>query len=180
MLTHARLLNVLRYDPETGLFYWRVALSRRVKVGDVAGTKDKQRGYIRITIDGQCYWAHRLAFFYMTGRWPRPGYDIDHADDPKDDNRWCNLREATRIENGRNRTRLNRRNTSGVTGVSWCKQRLKWRSYIQVGGRNKNLGYFTNRLAAIAKRKAAERKHYGEFAPNPVPEHMKFHPPLSE
>ena len=86
------------------------------------------------------------------------------------------MRDVNRYNNCANRTVLAKNNTSGCTGVSRTRSG-KWEAWIGVDGKKIRLGLFTNKLAAIAKRKAAERKHYGEFAPNPVPEHMKFHPP---
>jgi len=69
-LTAERLRELLRFDPETEVFTWLVATSNRVRVGDVAGylRKDGQR---KVCIGGRCYFARRLAVFYMTGKWPR-------------------------------------------------------------------------------------------------------------
>ena len=61
MLTHDRLLTVLHYGKETGIFTWLVSAAHRIKVGDVAGSPSG-RGYRKIMIDGEKYYAHRLAW----------------------------------------------------------------------------------------------------------------------
>ncbi len=70
-LTRERLLEVLSYDPLTGIFRWRVCLSRRNHIGDQAGTIGED-GYRIIQIDGWHYKASRLAWLYHRGRWPDP------------------------------------------------------------------------------------------------------------
>ena len=70
VITAERLRAILHYDPETGIWTWLIAASNNVKVGDVAGSKEKQ-GYWVIVIDYRRYKAHRLAWLYMTGEWPQ-------------------------------------------------------------------------------------------------------------
>ena len=50
----------------------------------------------------------------------------------------------------------NKRNNNETVGVGWAKRYGKWMAQIRVGGKNKNLGYFTNYGDAVAARKAAE------------------------
>ena len=138
MLTQENLKKMLHYDTDTGVFTRLVRTSSRTKIGDIAGYL-KSDGYRLIMVDGKNYYAHRLAFFYMTGDWPVA--DIDHRNGVRDDNRWDNLREATRTENHQNRV-MRSDNTSGFIGVDWHRQRGKWRAEIAVAGRRKSLGYF--------------------------------------
>src|SRR5215467_8628570 len=93
-----RVREVLDYDFETGRFTWRVKRTR-VTVGDLAGCLDAGRYKIRIS--GRNYWAHRLAFLWMTGEWPQG--EVDHKNGNPTDNRWSNLRDATRPQNQHNR-----------------------------------------------------------------------------
>ena len=77
--------------------------------------------------------SHRLAWFYMTGEWPKN--HIDHVNGLEGDNRWCNLREATNSENMLNR-KMNKNNKTGVKGVSFDNQTQRWS--VQVYYKKKN------------------------------------------
>ena len=99
MLTAKRLRNILSYAPTTGIFRWKVSASSRAPVGSIAGAKNG-RGYHQIRIGGRPYSASRLAWFYMTGKWPNS--EISYLNGKPSDTRWANLREATSSPN-RNR-----------------------------------------------------------------------------
>jgi hypothetical protein len=99
MITPEQLRLRLRYEPETGEWVW-LSSPRNGQVGKPAGWIDAY-GYRRIKIDGQTYIASRLAFLYMTGQWPQD--EVDHVNRDQYDDRWENLREATRSENNLNR-----------------------------------------------------------------------------
>jgi hypothetical protein len=157
-LTQARLREVLDYDPETGIFRWRIQTSNRGRVGHIAGRISDQ-DYWLIGIDGALYRAHRLAWLYITGEWPR---EVDHINGSRDDNRWCNLREATRSENNAN-SRRGRNNTSGYKGV-WRAASGRWTACITVNYRQIHLGRFDAPEEAHAAYCAAADKHFGEFA----------------
>jgi hypothetical protein len=94
-LTVERLRELLTYDPETGELRWRVTRRRAAK-GSLAGTLNRN-GYRNIEVEQRCYKAHRLAWLYVTGEWPKE--TIDHINCKRDDNRWANLRQATTAEN---------------------------------------------------------------------------------
>lgn len=155
ILTQARLKELLRYDPDTGVFTWRVARTAGIKAGDVAGALNNE-GYRILTLGKRQYKAHRVAWFYVTGAWPP--HVIDHINQNASDNRFCNLRLATTAQNGMNR-RLDARNSTGVTGVSWCLNSKKWRADIGEAGRLVRLGRFDTLIDAVAARKRAERMH---------------------
>lgn len=72
-ITQGELKALVRYDPDTGCFHHLVA-RKNVSVGDVAGGLDME-GYVRLRLNGRRYKAHRLAIFYMTGKWPKA---VDH------------------------------------------------------------------------------------------------------
>jgi len=99
MLTANRLRKVLNYAPTTGIFRWKVSVSSRAPVGAIAGAKNG-RGYHQIRIGGRPYSASRLAWLYMTGRWPNS--EISYINGKPSDTRWANLQEATPSPN-RNR-----------------------------------------------------------------------------
>ena len=90
--------------------------------------------------------------------------EYDHIDHNELNNRRYNLRPATHQENQCN-MRKRSDNTSGVTGVTWSKTRQKWIVQIQHMGKMHNLGGFVDKHEAICTRLRAEKKYFGEFAP---------------
>lgn len=161
-LTQDALRRELLYVPEVGQFI-RLKSSKGVKFGDVAGCIDSA-GYVQIRIAGRKYAAGRLAFLWMTGAWPKP--EVDHINGCRWDNRWANLREATRSQNCTNRRKLSTANTSGTRGVSWNKKTKKW--VVQIGPRNgkRRVGQFTNKEDAISAYSQAAKKLFGPFYPS--------------
>ena len=102
-VTLDRASTLLSYDPDTGAFQWLVEFKFKslvIKPGDYAGTINSD-GYIKITIDGRTYLAHRLAFLFMTGKWPRQ--TVDHRDRDRTNNSWNNLRDVSQGVNNQNR-----------------------------------------------------------------------------
>lgn len=85
MLIIERLKELLSYNPETGLFTRLCWTGGNARKGTIAGTRDAH-GYIRLLIDGRKYYAHRLAWFYMTGEWPEN--DTEHKDLDGFNNKW--------------------------------------------------------------------------------------------
>ncbi|PHM42378.1 HNH endonuclease [Xenorhabdus szentirmaii] len=159
-LTQRKLKDILSYDPESGLFHWRKVVSGPVKIGQIAGTKNSN-GHIMISISRKRYVAHRLAWLYMTGKWPTG--EIDHVNVIGSDNRWNNLRLCTRSENECNKG-LRKDNTSGFKGVCWNKTNKKWIVKIKLNNKTRNLGGFNDiELADLVAREARE-KYHGLFA----------------
>ena len=145
----------LSYCPETGNFTWlRDSNNKQRLAGDVAGGLHKSTGYWRIKFKGQYYLAHRLAFFFMTGRWPEP--TCDHENGIRHENWWGNLREANASQQRAN-CKLNSDSTSGVRGVYFNKRRRKWRAHIQ----REHLGYFETKEAAAAVVAAEFDRRFG-------------------
>lgn len=96
------------------------------------------------------------------------GFDIDHINGNKSDNRFCNLRVASRSQNNINRNNISKNSTSGFTGVSYRKAKDDYRAYITYKGKQISLGIYKNKEEAIKARKEAEVKYYGEFSPKGV------------
>ena len=160
MLTQALLLEIAHYDPALGVF---TSHQTGKAMGWLSshGRGAKKVVYIRVSIGGKSYYAHRLAVLYMTGAWPKA--EVDHEDKDGLNNRWANLREATHSQNGHNQgLRVN--NKSGVKGVSWDTGRGKWHATITINGREKGLGRFDTLEAAAEARRNAEAEYHGAFA----------------
>jgi len=152
-LTQKKLKEVLEYNPKNRDFVWRVAVAKRVAVGDVAGSK-RPDGYIQIRVFGKDYLAHRLAWFYIHGYFPENG--LDHKNRIRGDNRIGNLREVSQQCNLRN-TGNPENNKSGVKGICWHTAGKKWHAKIKVNGKQKYLGLFDDFTEATAHRLAAEQ-----------------------
>lgn len=173
----AALRQLLTYDPQTGKLFWRerprdlFQTDREWKRWNVryAGAEAfislSQNGYRTGQIFGQHFRAHRVAFAIYSGRWPVE--EIDHIDRDRTNNRISNLREASRQENQRNKSRPST-NTSGHTGVMWHKGLGRWSAGIGIGSRKTlHLGHFATREEAVAARQAAERAYdYHPAAPH--------------
>lgn len=137
IITAQRLRELLHYDPETGLFTWRVWRSRTATAGSIAGSADED-GYILICINRRKYRAHRLAWLYVHGEWPE--HEIDHENVVPSDNRWLNLRPATQAQNQQNRLKAQSNNKCGLMGVS--RHGNRYRSRISIDFDTKYLGSF--------------------------------------
>lgn len=157
--TFEQVSELLNYDPDTGIFTWKVNRKCKAMAGAVAGHIDKRKNksdYIRISIFNRNYAAHRLAVLLMTGDWPKGIVDHDNRDGT--DNRWLNLNVTDYTGNNRNRGK-SRRNTSGYTGVTKIKKSQTYVAIIGVNGTNKYLGSFKTIEEAVKARKEAEKKY---------------------
>jgi hypothetical protein len=160
-LTQNELKDWLRYDPETGSFFWLKINSNRVAVGEKAGTV-RFDGYTIITLQRRQYRAHHLAWLYVYGEFPSSDH-LDHINGNRGDNRIKNLRLADHGENLMNRGRQ-RNNKAGYKGIWWDKEKQLWAAMIGFNNQKKALGrYSTAEEAARAYDKAA-REHHGPFA----------------
>lgn len=120
------------------------------------------RFYAHRKVDRRSVYLHR---FIMR---PGPGLEVDHIDGNTLNNSRSNLRVCTHAENAKNIKRK-KNNSSGYTGVSWCKNYGKWEAYIWLG-KKVGLGYFDNPRDAALAFDVAAKKHRGEFAKLNLPE----------
>lgn len=118
------------------------------------------KGYV-ITTDG----TRQIALHRLVTNAPQ-GMQVDHRNHNKRDNRIDNLRICTNKENQRNQG-INKRNTSGYTGVYWDKTKDKWKAFITVDSKGISLGSYSDINDAIEARRKAVEKYFGEFAYNP-------------
>lgn len=159
ILTQARLKGLLHYDPDTGVFFWVAPTGSKVKPGAIAGCTRKD-GYKTIRICGHSYLAHRLAWFYITGGWPKN--QIDHMDGSPSNNAWENLRDVTLSVNMQNQRKARANNCSTkLLGATFEKRSGLFQAQIVINGKNKYLGLFdtaeqAHEAYAVAKRKFHE------------------------
>jgi Icc-related predicted phosphoesterase len=162
------LKEILDYNTDTGIFIWK-----RKKAGvrnrHMAGCKD--HGYIRIMINRKKYYAHQLAWYYMTGEWVD---EIDHKNTIKDDNRWDNLRLSTHSQNLINRKKQ-KNNKSGFKGVYWQKDHNKWCSRINCIDKTHFIGYFNDPIEAAKAYDKKAIEFFGEFAKLNFPNKINYH-----
>lgn len=144
------LLENLRYEPDTGLFWWaKPGLGRKLNVP--AGAKNYKAcsgepKEIAISISRSLYKAHRLAWLMMTGNDPG-GLTVDHVNRCPFDNRWDNLRLASNSLQCFNRRNFGR---SVYKGVCFEKRAGKWKAHRRVDGKQVFLGYFNTEEEAGA------------------------------
>ena len=156
LMTQKQVQEMFDYAADTGVFTWRIRPSRAVKAGDIAGCIEKRIGYITIGIAKRIYKAHRLAWLYTHGEWPK-GL-IDHINGNKADNRIANLRDVFADGNSQNVRKPNRRNKSGFMGVIWYQN--KWRASLSVKGKSKWLGDYNTPEEAHQIYLEAKRKYH--------------------
>lgn len=161
--SRAYLLALLRYDPATGRLTWRprAAASAHDRAWNTryadkpAFTAKDDGGYLCGRIHGKTYRAHRIVWKMETGEEPQ---QVDHKNGRRDDLRWRNLRAVNPSGNAQN-AGVRADNTSGVPGVVFDRDRLKWRAQIHVEGKCRYLGLFSSIENAAEARRAAEKKH---------------------
>ena len=152
-----RVKAVLDYDPVSGIFTWKISPARRIKIGSVAGSIHRT-GYRNIKLESRTYLAHRLAWLIMKNDWPAA--QVDHINGRRDDNRFENLREATHIQNCRNR-KINSDNATGFKGVTYHGTRFI--AQISIDGVQKYLGIFYTAQEAAACYEAEAATHFLNF-----------------
>ena len=136
----------LHYNEDNGLFYWKSAKPRsKYSIGDIAGCINKNNGYVQIRINQKTYLAHRLAFAFKNGYFPK---EVDHKNHNRADNRISNLRPSTRAENSRNLKNYRKDREFAISIQSNGKFRVRPR----FNGKNYHLGMFNNIEDAIAIR----------------------------
>jgi HNH endonuclease len=154
MLTHERLRELLHYNPKTGLFRRLKSCNYNNALKGVIAGLSKNGERVAIAIDGKHYRAHRLAWFYMTGKWPKGV--IDHRDGNQANNRFSNLRDVSRKLNQQNMRRAHQDNKTGYLGVTVYRGR--YRATIWHNKKQHLVGMFdraedAHRAYVLAKRK---------------------------
>jgi hypothetical protein len=152
----AKIREHVSYNPDTGELTCIKAYHIR-QVGDVLGYVNAD-GYVVTNLFGYSFRVHQWAFLFMEGIIPPT---IDHRDGNKQNNRWTNLRRATRSQNAANGTAYSGKK---YRGVSYHKREGKWRAVIIVDYKYITLGEFTSEHDAARAYNEAARQHFGDYA----------------
>ncbi len=149
-ITQKELKSLVIYYPETGVFFNR-------ETGKVIGGLhiNERIRYWQIRIKGFLKNRSQWAWVYMEGYSPN-GYDIDHKNRIRHDDKWRNLRLATRQCNARN-SKVSKANKSGVTGVTWDREKSKWAAHIYINYKTIRLGRFKSKADAVKARWQGEK-----------------------
>ena len=146
MITQEYLKSILQYNENTGEFVWLMAL-KRMKIGNIAGSITN--GYIYVSLNKKKYLAHRLAWFYIYGKWPLNC--IDHINGITNDNRIINLRDVTHRKNSQN---AKAHRLGKLVGTAYHKSTNRWYARIKINGIPKHIGSYDSELKAFAAYKA--------------------------
>lgn len=149
-LTQNQLKSVLHYNEETGVFTWISGHRKHKQAGHTAAPAYRTK----ITVFGKSYYAHRLAWLYVHGKFP--ALFIDHIDGNVGNNAIKNLREADRSQNQQNIKHAISRSRSKLLGA--IPSRNKWTAEIVVRGKKLRLGMFNTALEAHAAYLSAKRR----------------------
>ncbi len=159
MITQTYLKTILNYNEDTGKFTWVIRKGARALKGTIAGTIDNT-GYIHITIDKKVYQSHRLVWLYIYGNFPKEF--LDHINGNKLDNRFVNLRECSRSQNGMNRPKQSN-NTTGYKGVYYHTQSKRYRAKVTINKKVKMLGNYKTPEEAYNRYLEYCKEHFKDF-----------------
>jgi len=119
-----------------------------------------KHGYVRTSLKNR-----RMKFLH---NFILPNYNniyVDHINNNKLDNRYNNLRYATKQQNAMN-SKIPKNNKLKIKGVCFDNKRKKWRATIKINQKQIHLGYFLNINDAKDIRIKAEEKYFKEYRPN--------------
>ena len=142
--------QIFYYEPELGQLFYRYDTDKRCK-GDRAGYTSG-KGYRRVLVNSVWHKEHRIIYAIVTGRDPGDLH-VHHINGVRDDNSFHNLLALDPSEHIREHCKstanthplerpVDKRNTSGISGVAWDKQREKWRIRVVIGGKVRRLGRY--------------------------------------
>ena len=149
--------NIISYNAITGILTAKITLGLR-STGEEAGSLHNA-GRKVVCLFGRTYLYHKICWLLHYGEWPNK--EIDHINGNPSDNRICNLRLATRVQNAQN-TKLRSDNKSGAKGVRFDKG--KWQAEIHFNRKRIYLGRYSTFEKALSVRKEAEIKYHLEYA----------------
>ena len=159
----SKLHELFEYRDD-GVLIRKIRVSQNTRKGDIVGNLNGRngQGYLKFQIDGIDYFVHRIIYYMHHGHIDDT-MQIDHIDGNKTNNRIENLRLVTHSQNGHNQ-KIRKDNTSGVKGVNWNKDVMKFRARIMKNNKSIHLGVFDTLEAAEKAIIEAREKVHGDFA----------------
>lgn len=154
------LKSLLRYEPHSGLLYWRKFPDRGKAwntkyAGKLAFNADHATGYKWGTVCNDQFLAHRVAWAIHYGEWPEV---VDHVNGDRTDNRIENLRSVSQRQNAMNSS-MSKNNTSGFCGVYWSSHWKRWKAVIGSNYHRKHIATSECIAVAVIARHLAEIEH---------------------
>ena len=156
----SKLKNHFHYDPESGDIFRKKKWRDQPAMTKV-GSKTCNGRYLSSSMGSVYYRAHIIAWALMTDQLPEN--EIDHINGDGCDNRWVNLRQATRQQNNINQT-IRKDNTSGFKGVVKQSRSKTWKVQLNVDGKRCSKTGFTSKEQAAHAYDLWAVDVYGSFA----------------
>ncbi len=127
--------------------------------------KDYSRYIVSLKRDDKVMKKHKIHRLVAQAFVPNPDnkLEVDHIDGDPLNNHYTNLRWSTRTEQMAN-TKMPSNNTSGTKGVSWKKDKKKWKAYCSINKKQHHFGYFDNKEDAEKAVIEGRNKLHGDFA----------------
>lgn len=138
-------------NPQQAMATWNTRFSGQPAFAHSAGN-----GYLHGSLLGRKVLAHRVVWALHYGTWPVQ--TIDHIDGDRTNNRPENLRDVPHQTNCQNQP-LSSASSTGVTGVSFDRQRGQFEAHVTVDGAKRSLGRFKELADAEVARAAANATH---------------------
>ena len=138
------LVELFEYH-QNGVITSKYSKSNR-RIGASVGVKNKC-GYLTAKLNKKTYCVHRLIWTICNGFIP-DGFDIDHINGNRSDNRIENLRLVTRQGNNQNLQHAKSNSKTKLLGACFHKATKKFVAQIRENGKYKYLGLFDTALEA--------------------------------
>lgn len=109
---------------------------------------DNTVGYAKRNFRNQDGKQRKMRMHHMIIGFPLNGFQVDHINGNRLDNRRCNLRIVSHRENSHN-SKCHRNGTKSSRFIGVSLDRNKWVAQISINGKRKNLGRYSTEEEAV-------------------------------